>query len=191
MIPLAMEGFAVFGTQYSEGPNSQGKDEFGGKDLEDVFALVENLKVGPWNLDISKLGVFGISRGAMMGMQALKKGLHVKRAAFIGGMYDAQQTHEERPDLFEMWTEDKMFSTSDPEELKKRSAVSFSDDLPNIPYLLLHSKGDSRVPVRQALEMKKALGEKAELILYEGDDHGLRLVAQERNKKIIDWFSKM
>ncbi len=191
MLPFALAGFAIFGSQYSGGPNSAGKDEYGGKDVLDIFSLVESLKKSQWNLDFSKTGLFGISRGAMMGMEVLRDGLEVKRAAFLSGLYDYQQIKEERPDMYEMWVNDKMFDPTIQTEIQKRSAVTFADKLPEIPYLLLHSQEDSRVPIRQARDMKKVLADNAELIEYDGDDHALRKVARKRNKRLVDWFLKM
>ena len=135
--------------------------------------------------------MLGISRGAMMAMQALRDGLQAKKAVFIGGLYDIQKMEKERPDIYDMWINDNMFDVKNVDEICKRSAVTFSEQLPNIPYLLLHSREDSRVPIRQAHDMKNLLGDKAELIEFEGDDHGLRMVAGERNERLIKWFSEM
>jgi dipeptidyl aminopeptidase/acylaminoacyl peptidase len=190
MLPLAMQGFAVFGSQYSEGPNSQGRDEYGGKDVADIPALIETIKHGPWKLDWKRLGFFGVSRGALMALRAMQEGLKPKRAAFVSGMFDAQKIKKERPDIYKMWKEEYPFNPDNLTELKKRSPVSFASELPSIPTLFLHSKKDWRTPVRQAKEMAKKLS-KSKLVLFEGDDHGLIEYGEKRNQMLIDWFKKM
>lgn len=190
MLPLARAGFAIFGSQYSEGPNSQGKDEYGGKDMNDIPPLVDALKSGPWKLNFRKLGVLGLSRGALMGMRSLQKGLKAKRAAFVSGLYDSRKIKTERSDIYKMWKKEYNFDPDDPAELVKRSPIAFATELPNIPYLLLHSKQDWRTAPRHAKQMASRL-HNAKLVWFPGDDHGLIENSRERNQHLIEWFKQM
>jgi dipeptidyl aminopeptidase/acylaminoacyl peptidase len=120
----------------------------------------------------------------------MQEGMRPKRVAFVSGSYDAQKIKKERPDIYRMWKRDYPFNPDNALELKKRSPIVFADDLPDIPYLLLHSKKDWRTPTRQAKQMAKKL-RRAKLVLFPGEDHGLIERSQERNRLLIDWFRKM
>lgn len=183
---LAKAGFIVYATQYSGGPNSEGKDEFGGKDVADIFALFDVIKNE--NNYHGYLGVVGFSRGAIMGCEAIRDGLPVTRAAFIGGAFDCTKTKEERPDLYAMWERDHLFDLTD-EELKKRSAVTFAEKLSHVPTLILHAKGDTRVPIRQAEEMAEK-SPNSKLHLFESADHALGDQRDTRNKLVISWLNQ-
>jgi dipeptidyl aminopeptidase/acylaminoacyl peptidase len=78
------------------------------------------------------------------------------------------------------------------EQYRARSAVYWADQI-NVPLLILHSRTDKLVPVTQALRMADALQEKGKvyaLHIYEHDGHSLPLNREDRNRKIIEWFSK-
>lgn len=94
LMPLAKMGFAVFGSQYSGGPNSDGKDEYGGSDVADMPALLAALKQPTWNLDFKRIGALAVSRGAMMAFQNLRDGLPIKRLAVVSGLYELR--HEKK-----------------------------------------------------------------------------------------------
>ncbi|MFA5936064.1 MAG: prolyl oligopeptidase family serine peptidase [Patescibacteria group bacterium] len=189
-MPLAEAGFAVFGSQYSGGPNSEGKDEYGGKDSADMPALLASLRNGDWNLDFDRIGALAVSRGAMMVLQNLKDGLPIRRLASVSGAYDFRNLKKERPDMYLMLKKKKMFNPDSEDELARRSALSFAPHLPNIPYLLMHSNPDSRTSFKDAKEMKKKL-KKGKLITFKGDDHALIEHTDERNAILKNWFSKL
>ncbi|GEM_PF-5819647 len=189
IFPLAKAGFTIYASQYSEGPHSEGKDEYGGKETNDVLALLDVMKQdGNFNPG-DFLGLFGVSRGAMTGCLAIQNGLPVTTAAFVGGFYDATNIAEERPDIFEMWRRDKMFDVTN-DALLSRSALYHAENMKRIPVLILHGTTDVKVNVRQAEAFKTALGSNAELVLFKDDNHPISNHSDERNKRLIDWFSK-
>lgn len=67
---LVRNGFLVAASQYSGCGLSQGLDEYGGRDVEDVVRIVEILLDLP-SVNPAKLGMLGICRGALMGFKAL------------------------------------------------------------------------------------------------------------------------
>lgn len=190
LMPLAEAGFAVFGSQYAGGPNSEGKDEYGGNDTADMPALLTCLKHGPWNLNFKRIGALAVSRGVMMALRNLKEGLPIRRLAAVSGLYDLRNVRKDRPGVYRMLKKKGMFNPDSEAELVKRSALSFASDLPNIPYLLLHSNPDSRTPFKYAKEMEKKL-KKGKLIVFKGDDHALIEHTDERNVILKDWFAKL
>jgi len=68
---LAKEGFVVIATQYRGNGGSEGQEEYGGAEINDVLNLIKVLEDIP-NADTSKIGMFGGSRGGMMTYIALK-----------------------------------------------------------------------------------------------------------------------
>ncbi len=189
LAPLAEAGFAVYATQYSGGPNSEGKDEYGGKDVADVLALLDVLKADGAYTEGGFLGILGFSRGAVDACRAMQQGLPVSQAAFVGGLFDMRDVAKARPDLASMLERDGLFEVNE-KNLQDRSALTFAESLSNIPFLFLHSEEDDRVNVRQSKEMAEALGSSAIVKIFPGNDHGLLKVANERNALLIDWFSR-
>lgn len=189
LMPLAEMGFAVFSSQYSGGPNSEGKDEYGGRDSADMSALLTVLEQGGWNLDFKRVGALAVSRGAIMAFQNLRDGFPIQRLAVVSGSYELRNVKKDRPDMFLMFKKRKMFNPDDEAELAKRSPLSFASDLPNIPYLLLHSNPDSRTSFKYAKQMVKKL-KKGQLITFKGDDHALIEHTNERNAILKKWFAK-
>ena len=62
---LASEGYVVIASDYRGGKMNEGKDEFGGKDINDVLILPEALAEIE-GADTTKIGMYGWSRGGMM-----------------------------------------------------------------------------------------------------------------------------
>ena len=77
--PFADWGYVVVGSQYRGAPGSEGKDEFGGADVNDVMNLLPLLEALP-NADPSRIGMAGFSRGALMTYLALTKTDRIKAA---------------------------------------------------------------------------------------------------------------
>lgn len=190
LMPLAEQGFAVFGSQYSGGPNSEGKDEYGGKDTADMPALLASLRKAGWNLDFNRIGALAVSRGSMMVLQNLRDGLPIKMLASISGAYGFCDVKKDRPDLYRMFKKKGMFDPDNKDALAKRSALTFATSLPNISYLLMHSKLDSRASFNDAKEMQKKL-KKSKLVVFNGDDHALIEHTDERNAILKNWFLKL
>src|SRR5262245_8394956 len=76
-------GFVVIGSQYRGNDGGEGKEEFGGAEVNDVLNLVPLAKSLGY-VDMNNLFLFGWSRGGMMSLLALKNNLQVNAAA-IGG----------------------------------------------------------------------------------------------------------
>ena len=72
MANFAIKGYIVIASNYSGSTGSEGKDEFGGKDIYDVLNLYKILK-GYSRADISRIGMYGWSRGGLMTYLALSK----------------------------------------------------------------------------------------------------------------------
>jgi dipeptidyl aminopeptidase/acylaminoacyl peptidase len=135
---LADRGFVVIGTQYRGAEGGEGKDEYGGADVDDVLALVPLARNLP-DADADRLYVLGGSRGAMEALIAIRRGLPVRAAAFRDGGYDLFAGLAARPELAQDWSEMiPDFATRRDERLVERSPVRWVDET-NVPILVMHA----------------------------------------------------
>ncbi|MDH7445254.1 alpha/beta hydrolase family protein [Aquimarina sp. 2201CG14-23] len=190
---LANEGYIVIGCNYRGSGNSEGMEEFGGKDVNDILNLNKVVHELP-KADTKRIGMYGWSRGGMMTYIALTKMNNIK-AAVVGGARSDLRTID-RPQM-----EKRVYAELIPdyyqnkdEELKKRSAILWADKFsPNVPILLLHGNSDWRVKstnsLRLALEFEKHRIP-YRLKIFEGANHGISQFRKERDQDVLDWFNK-
>ena len=190
---LAKEGYVVIASQYRGNGGSEGQEEFGGAEVNDILILPEVLKEVP-EADTEKIGMYGWSRGGMMTYLALTKMDQIK-AAVVGGAR-SDLTLIDRPnmetgvyaELIPNYYENKEV------ELKKRSAVYWADQFPKeVPILLLHGNADWRVKSTNSLKL--ALEFEAHRIpyrlkIFEGADHGINEFKDEVHEDVLGWFDK-
>lgn len=192
-VKLAKEGYIVIGCNYRGGGNSEGEDEFGGKDINDVLNLIELLSEIP-EADTSKVGMYGWSRGGMMTYLALTKTNKIK-AAITGGA-PSDKTVIDRPNM-----ETNVYAELMPNywenkeaELKKRSACFWADKFSHkVPILILHGNADWRVKSTQSLKLALELEKYRipyRLKIFEGANHGIREFRAEVDKEAISWFNR-
>jgi dipeptidyl aminopeptidase/acylaminoacyl peptidase len=192
---LARHGYIVVASQYRGNAGGEGREEFGGADVNDVLNLIPLLEEHP-RVDDTRIGMYGWSRGGMMTYLALSR-THRIRAAVVGaGISDAFDTVARRPEM-----EDSVMAQLVPNwptqrdiALNARSAVRWADHLyKGTPILLLHGSSDWRVHPSQALDMARALYEARHpfrLVFFEGDDHGLSGNRGEVDRLVVDWFNR-
>lgn len=179
--PYARNGYVAIGTQYRGNGGSEGREEFGGADVNDVLNLIPLLKSMP-NVNANKIGMVGYSRGGMMTYIALKEQTlrrtdGIKAACTVGGSSDLFMTAKDRPDMLTNVLMPLIGGgpSEIPEEYEARSAVCWADKI-NVPLLIQHGEVDWRVSVEQAQKLGQELdkhGKVHKLITYPGDDHGL------------------
>ena len=190
---MANEGYVVIGCNYRGCGESEGDDEFGGKDVNDVVNLIEVIKELP-EADKTKIGMYGWSRGGMMTYLTLPRTNQIK-AAVVGGA-PADKTIIDRPNM-----ETNVYAELIPnywenkeEELKNRSAYYFADQFPkDVPLLILHGNADWRVKSSNSLKLAMELDKHRvpyRLKIYEGGDHGLREFRDEVDYEVMTWFKR-
>jgi len=190
---IAKEGYVVIASQYRGNVGGEGKEEFGGKDVNDVLNLIDVLEeVDKANTD--KIAMYGWSRGGMMTFIALTQTNKIK-AAIVGGA-PSDLTEIDRPEM-----ETKVYAELIPNyyankemELKKRSAIHFIDKFPkNVPIMMLHGNADWRVKATSSLELALEFEKHRipyRLKIFEGGDHGLSEHKEEVDLEIINWLDK-
>jgi len=200
LFPVAIRGFVVIGSQY-RGSSPPGKpnpdrlkDEFGGKDVRDVLALVSIADKLPF-ADATRIGLWGDSRGGMMSFLAARRSSKFSALAVTGAPTDLIEGARRRPELnkvFRTWI--PQFDQDPDGALRERSVIHWADTLPaTLPILLLHGAQDERVHVESALQFALRLSELKrpyQLVVFENGSHGLRENERAASAMIQDWFLK-
>lgn len=193
----ARMGFVTIGSQYRGNDGGEGKEQFGGDDIDDVMNLIPILKSMD-NVNPDKIAMVGYSRGGMMTYLACKeqtlRGTNdIKAACTVGGVADLFINGESRTDMVRGVFIPLIGGTAQqlPEEFKARSATYWADQI-NVPLLIQHGEADWRVlpaeSEKLSAELKK-YGKKYKLITYPGDDHGLS-AHNLGLYEIFSWLSK-
>ena len=190
---LANEGYVVIASNYRGNGRSEGQEEFGGSDVNDVINLIDVLKEVD-GADTERIGMYGWSRGGMMTYLALTKTDQIDVACTGGAKSD--MTKIDRPEMEQSVYSELIpnYKENKEEELRKRSALYFIDEFPkNVPILLLHGSSDWRVKATNSLNLALAFEENKipyRLKIFEGADHGITQFKEEVNQEVYDWFER-
>jgi dipeptidyl aminopeptidase/acylaminoacyl peptidase len=190
---FALEGFVVIASQYRGNDGGEGREEFGGAEVRDILNLIP-LAQSLGYVDTKNVFMLGWSRGGMMTALALKQGIAVNAAALGGPVTNLLHEAERRPDWAVGVFKELIpgYDERTEEVLRERSAIFWPEQL-RVPLLILQGGADWRVDPGATLDFAKALqraGATYELVLYAGDDHGISLNAEDRNRRIAEWFRK-
>jgi len=188
----ALDGYVVLASQYRGNDGGEGKEEFGGADVNDVVNLFALARTLP-SVDGNALFMYGFSRGGMMTYQALRRGVPVKAAAVIGGSPDLAEGLRHRPEMEEVYRELMPdYGARKAEHLQARSASAWVDDI-RVPVLMMHGGADWRVWPGSTLSLAsalQALGKPYELVVYGGDDHPLTRNLPDARARLRAWFAR-
>lgn len=180
------ENHTVITTTYRGGV-SEGSDEFGGKDVNDVFHLVQFIpqiarKLGV-KINATDMVLVGASRGGMQMFLALGRfpelQKNFRKAVSLSGMVSLRTCIMTRPDMQDMLIEEfGLKGINDHEWISRREPSSYIKDIRNdLPILILQGTDDIRVPLQCGVELANQLEEKGKLVKYlavGGGDHCLR-----------------
>jgi dipeptidyl aminopeptidase/acylaminoacyl peptidase len=195
ILPLAEQGYIVLASNYRGSKFSEGKDEFGGKDVNDVLRLLDIVDTISF-ADKKRIGMIGWSRGAMMTLQATSKSNKIKTAVVVAGVVDYFSSLERRPNL-----EKKVLARLVPNldrmrkvELEKRSAIFWLEELNRkMPLLVMHGKEDWRVDYRQSEILIARLSELKHPFKFESfeyGDHSLTFYKKEWQSAVYAWLKE-
>jgi dipeptidyl aminopeptidase/acylaminoacyl peptidase len=193
IFPLAEQGYIVLASNYRGSKFSEGKDEFGGKDVNDVLRLVDIVDTISF-ADKTRIGMVGWSRGAMMTLQAARKSNKIKTAVVVAGSVDYFSSLERRPSL-----EKKVLARLVPNlernrkvELEKRSAIFWLEELnPKMPILVMHGKEDWQVDYGQSKILVERLSELKHPFKFESfeyGNHSLTFYKKEWQSALYAWL---
>ncbi len=193
--PLASKGYVVIASQYRGNGGSEGQEEFGGSDVNDITILPEVLKEIK-GADTEKIGMYGWSRGGMMTYIALTKMDNIKAAVVGGAVSDAHASILDRPEMETGVMAELIpdYEANKEQELYKRSAMKWADQFPkNVPILMLHGNSDWRVKAEHSLNLAlkfQTIRVPYRLIIYEGGDHAISEHEDEVDLQVVDWFDR-
>lgn len=192
---LASWGYCVFASQYRGNDGSDGHDDFGGEDVNDVLNLIPLADEIP-QADKNIWGIEGWSRGGMMTYLALTRTNIFKAAVVLGGIADLRCNAQESRFMRRLYEHSLKNFTE--EEFKRRceqrSIVNFSEKLPKeTPLLLIHGNADERVLPHDSLDLSYKLLEHKipfRLVMLEGGDHFLKSHRKEVDEMRKNWYDR-
>lgn len=192
---IASWGYSVSASQYRGNDGGEGKEEFGGADVNDVLNMIP-LHTNLEKSDTSAMALYGWSRGGMMTYLTLTKTNKFKAAIVGGAASDLRMVMDTRLDTFESVYIDNIPGYLDNKavSLNERSAINRVEDIcKTTPILMLHGSADWRVVPEMALELSEAfIKEKIphRLVIFEGGNHGLSEFNEEVDHMIKEWLDK-
>ncbi|MCI5052991.1 MAG: S9 family peptidase [Simkaniaceae bacterium] len=174
---LAQKGFIVLqpnfrgSTGYGKKFRSGNRNNFGGRDFDDVMSGVDAL-IGKGLVDEKRMGVCGWSYGGYLTAWIVGKTDRFSAACIGAGILNLNSfnnttdIHNYIPDYLPSETSHNLY---------KRSPINYVDNI-RTPLLILHGAKDKRVPVSQAIEFYSALkrcNAPAILYLYRNGGHDI------------------
>ena len=191
---VARAGYVVVASQYRGNGGGEGQEEYMGRDLQDVLSLFDLLADRP-DVDASRIGMFGWSRGGATTFRCLTKSRQIKAAAVGGPAVNYPRIIEEEPEMGEYWSR---FVPGYHEDwraaMEARSVLFWVDRLPKeVPVLIVHGAEDAKVQTQDVLSLAMKMDEQRvpyRLVIYEGGDHGLSAHRYEAFAQIIGWFDR-
>lgn len=192
----------LIATMYRDGV-SEGIDEFGGDDVNDVKNLIDFLpsleKQLSLDLQNKKMFLLAESRGSMQMFLALARFPELQtrfsKIVSLSGMLDIRQMIACRPDMEEMFIEDFGLKKGMNEEewLNRRDPLLACHHLnPELPILIIQGTDDNRVSLEEGYHMVHELQSHGHDVTYweiEGGTHCLRNI-KDRMKLILNWLEK-
>jgi dipeptidyl aminopeptidase/acylaminoacyl peptidase len=191
---LASWGYIVFASQYRGNAGGEGKDEFGGEDVNDILNLIplaDEIETADKNI----WGIEGWSRGGMMTYLTLTRSNIFKAAIVSGGIANLRCNAQESKFMHYLYEASMGINENLLlENCRERSIVNFPEKLSRTtPILLMHGTADERVLPHDSIDLSYKLLELKipfRLVMLEGGDHFLKSHRQEVDSMRKEWFEK-
>lgn len=195
-----LRNYTVLATTYRGGV-SEGQDEFGGNEVNDVKNLVDFIPVLEKKLNISlqndKKFLIGASRGGMEMFLALARSPElqnrVSKAVSLSGLLDLHHTILDRQDMKQMFIDDfgLIENVNEEEWLNYREPLLAARQIrPDLPILIVQGTADIRVPLDEGYHMVSELEANGNPVTYweiQGGDHCISNHT-DRWELIADWL---
>lgn len=190
---LATKGFVVLASQLRGNMFSEGVDEFGGNDVNDILKLMEIAQDLDF-VEAKNIHVFGISRGGMNTYQVSKLSDAINSIAIVGAPTNLFSLSNFRPKMYTKVMQPLIGdSLTKRKEYKERSAIFWHSKL-NEPTLILHGSEDYNVEKEEAMRLIDSFTmsnkKDFQFKIFEGGNHSLSNFEEERNELISNWFKK-
>ncbi len=192
--------YTVIATTYRGGV-SEGTDEYGGSDVDDVKHLIGYIPELEHKLQASlasdKLYMLGASRGGMQMFLALARcpelQQRVVKIVALCGLLDIRETLVSRPDLKEMFAKEFGYQENDngDEWINQRDPLVAVEKLrSSLPVFIIQATADLRVGLKEGYTMVRKLEERGNPVTYlevPGADHCL-FGLEDRVDIVLDWL---
>lgn len=189
---LASAGFIVLSSQLRGNIFSQGTDEMGGLDLNDILKLIDVAK----NLSFVNgrhIGIHGVSRGGSNAYQISRISDEIRSVSVIGTSVDIRDSHSYRPDKYTRVNLPLIGDTIEFEDqYDKRSPILWVEEI-NEPLLILHGTEDWRSKIKYVKRIIPELekhDKEFEYHFIEGGSHGLGSHPELRDSLVVAWHKK-
>ena len=194
LFDLVLRGYVVVASQYRGCCGGEGRDEFGGEDVNDVLNLFPLIDALPY-ADPTRVGMYGWSRGGMMTYLVMARTDRLAAAVIAAGPTDLPSSTARRPEVDSLFSElVPDYGPKKEEQLRLRSALFWPDQLhKSTKLLLLQGSADWRNDPTDVLRMAQSLFETKHpfrLVFYEDGDHGLTRYEAEVRTLVSDWFDR-
>ncbi len=189
---FARAGYIVLASQYSGNGGSEGKDELGGSEVQDILTLYDIIRRYR-RADPKRIGVYGSSRGGMMTFLTLARVAWAKAAVVRAPMSDAFRLLSYRGGMEWKRHYSTFFKPSKAALLRRSPALWVRKLSKKVPILLQHGTADWRVRAGDSIALaEKLYGAKIpfRMTLYEGADHWLSEVRVEAFDEALAWFDR-
>ncbi|MBA2306918.1 prolyl oligopeptidase family serine peptidase, partial [Candidatus Dependentiae bacterium] len=191
--PFVVAGYVVIASQYRGNDGSEGRDEIGGADINDVIALFPVIKELSY-VDSNNISMIGFSRGAIDTYRVLQKNiLPIRACAVMSGLSDLFSFELLQPQLtplLEYFMPN--YHTDKAKEFTKRSAICWAQDI-TVPLLIIHGEIDDMVSVNTSKCLADALTQhhkEHKLVICPNADHSLDGCEKLVEEEITSWFQK-
>lgn len=193
---FVQNGYIVFAPSYRGNEGGEGRDEYGGRDAEDVHAAYRLVQGLPF-ADPTRISLMGFSRGAINAVHTAttyNEGLNqVHKLVLWSGVVDVERTYHERTDLRR--TLKRVLGGSPrsvPEAYLARSPLSNAHKL-RCPVLIMHGTSDTQVNYTHGTRMYhwlKRQGANVTFHAYGGQDHHFHEKTHEAAVcNMFDWLA--
>jgi dipeptidyl aminopeptidase/acylaminoacyl peptidase len=186
------KGYIVFASQYRGVYGGEGRDEFGGAEVDDIINLISLSKEFRF-VDKKNYFMIGASRGGTMNYLVLKRGIRFNATVSLAAVSNEFLALENRLEMEEVYKElVPNYLENREEELRKRSVIFWVDKI-NSPLLLLHGSKDWRVSHVQSTNLLKVMREKDKIVkikIYQGEGHSLSGVWDDVQTEIHSWLQR-
>jgi len=191
---LASKGYVVLDPDY-RGSSGYGRDwrtdvylNLGGPDLEDVLGGVDYLRSLD-NIDVSRLGIWGISYGGFMTNTAMFKAPDAFQAGVAWAAVNDWENYSAP------YTRQRLTTMKEnPEAYRRSSPINFSQNLKN-HLLMLHGMADENVLFQDFVQLTEKLiheGKSVDTFFYPEENH--LFVRDESLKdafrRTAEWFDR-
>lgn len=163
----------VYATDYRGSKDSDGNDDIGDKDINDIIGLLNWIKTN--RKDVKNVIISAESMGVYKWLQYVsrtKKHIlqrKIKLVILQSGVYNLLSMKKERPLLYGHWRKDYKLSDK---EIKKRDNKLNLNSINKYNYLLAHGVPDKKAPISEMYKLATDL-KNYELHAFKNGDHSL------------------